>query len=632
MNKATLKYKIFDKNFTTDFILDPKTKNFKSFDSKFDLVLQKKNEREKEIYSFFLNWTELHRPSIGLLIEELIIEPGFNPDYPQLKILQHGYQSWGFVKSYSPQEKDSSPKLLKFLKYGQENIYTKHKGKIGNFISEGFLLAYSENSKKGFLVGANESGKQNVKFEIDFTNEKINSLKLIYEIYSTPELKQDSPLELTKIEFSEFSNITPESKLEDYAASLSKKEKVKLNQTESPTGWCSWYYYYTAINEEIILSNLREIKRKHLPFQFFQVDDGYQNEIGDWTIVNEKFPRGLRFLAEEIKRENLIPGIWLAPFLIRKKSQFFRNYPEAILKDESGSPVPAQWNPLWGLDYTYTLDTTHPRSLEFLESVFKTFVKDYGYTYLKLDFLYSASLIGSPYNKKLSPLERYKTAIEFIRKVVGKNIFLLGCGAPMMSSIGVFDGMRIGCDVTPYWGRDFLRRMLQDKHALCTEKGLINTLNRNYMHKNFWLNDPDCVITRKDKNKMSYEQTIMMCTVMSLSAGILLVSDNLNTITEDRVDILKKSFYLSKLCQKKKSFTLGMMKYDFPRGMYNEAGILGVWNPTDKEEWVELELPTKIKFQITEDYWTKEFVKDLEIGKTLRVFLKPFQTILIGVK
>ncbi len=269
-----------------------------------------------------------------------------------------------------------------------------------------------------------------------------------------------------------------------------------------------------------------------------------------------------------------------------------------------------------------------------MESFFTTFVKEYGYTYLKLDFLYSASLIGNPYNKKLTPLERYKSAIEFIRKVVGKNIFLLGCGAPQISSVGVFDGMRIGCDVTPFWGAQLIRRMLSDKHALCTEKALINTLTRNFMHKNFWYNDPDCLIVRKDKNRMSFELTILMASVMSLSGGILLVSDNLTTISDDRIDLLKKSFALSKLVQKKKSYALGTMKYDFPRGILNEAGIIGLWNPTEFEEIIELSLPVKTKIQPTPDYWTGQFVPGIEINsskQTVRAILKPFQSVVIGI-
>jgi alpha-galactosidase len=254
---------------------------------------------------------------------------------------------------------------------------------------------------------------------------------------------------------------------------------------------------------------------------------------------------------------------------------------------------------------------------------------------LKLDFLFAASLPGVAYNRRLSPYERYRTGIEFIRKIVGKNVFLLGCGAPLIPSIGVFDGMRIGCDVTPFWGAQLSRRMLRDKHALCTEKALINTLTRNPMHRNFWLNDPDCLIVRQDKNKMNYDQTILMATVMSLSGGILLVSDNLSTITSDRIDLLLKAISLSKQCQKKRSYTLGIFENSFPRGIMNESGIIGIWNPTKETEIIELDLPFKVKISDTRDYWTGDIVKDLEIDslkKTLRIKLEPFKSVVLGVK
>ena len=635
MNKATLKYKIFNKTYFSEFRKHSENK-YLSQDNLFELKFTRKKDKAGNLlFSGSLSWIDHQRPSIGLFILDLKVELDITEPIANLKILQHGYQSWSFTSSYASEQKDVSPKLLKFLRYGQENIYTDHPGKPGNFISEGVLLAHSKTENRGFILGVNEVGNQNTKFQILWDKQRITSLAIIYDFYCTPEFKLNSPVELTQVKYEAFSEIAPELVLEEYGVNLGKKYKVKPSSEDVPTGWCSWYYYYTKISEEIILSNLHEIKTRKLPIEFFQIDDGYQNEIGDWTVVNEKFPRGVRFLAEEIKKQDLRPGIWLAPFLVRKKSSFFTLYPEAVLKDAKGNPVAAIWNPLWGFDYTYTLDVTHPKSIEFLETLFQTFTRDYGYNYLKLDFLFSASLQGVPYNKRLTPAERYRQALELIRKVVGKNTFLLGCGAPLIPSIGIFDGMRIGCDVTPFWYPEIKRRLLSDKHALSTEKGLINTINRSFMHRNWWLNDPDCLIVRKEKNKMNPAQTILMATVMAMSGGILLVSDNLVTIEQDRIEILEKTLQLSKLCQGKRSIPLGMFGGSFPRGFINEAGFFAVWNPSEKDEWIELDIPIKIKLNDTNDYWTNEKIYSLEIDNTLgkiKVMLKPFQAIVIGIK
>ena len=58
------------------------------------------------------------------------------------------------------------------------------------------------------------------------------------------------------------------------------------------SGWCSWYYYFHAVTEDEVLINLDEIASRpdELPFDYVQIDDGYQAEIGDWLTPNEKFP------------------------------------------------------------------------------------------------------------------------------------------------------------------------------------------------------------------------------------------------------------------------------------------------------------------------------------------------------
>jgi alpha-galactosidase len=78
-----------------------------------------------------------------------------------------------------------------------------------------------------------------------------------------------------------------------------------------------------------------------------------------------------------------------------------------------------------------------------------------------------------------------------------------------------------------------------------------------------------------------------------------------------------------------------MFGNSFPRGFINEAGFFAVWNPTEKEEWIELDIPFKIKLNDMNDYWTGEKIFSLEVDsilKKIKVMLKPFQAIVIGVK
>ena len=629
MIPARLHYQVFSKKYTVPLDLQSKNKlDVEENHFKFEFQEEKQPNGES-LFSGKLDWDSYNRPSVGLKLLHLTITLPL-PPYGKYSIFQHGYQSWEFSTVYSAKEKDISPSL-QFLRTSQENYYTKHSGKRGDFISEWMTILYDLEQKKGYLLGVAQPTDLGVKFRIKLReNGEVEILELVYDIYSSPEFKNNKGFLLTPIVMIPIEKDIA-STLFEYGKQVSKTHNVPQLNMQVPTGWCSWYYYYTNISEKIILDNLNEIRNKNLPLEFFQIDDGYQKEIGDWLVTNEKFPAGMKFLAEEIKKVGLKPGIWLAPFLVRKKAEIFQIYPEAIIKDEKGKPISAIWQPLWGLDHTYALDITHPVALDYLETVFKTITQDWGYTYLKLDFLYAGLLDGVLYKNRLTPVQRYKNALEKIRKVVGNNIFLLGCGAPLYPSIGYFDGMRVSCDITPFWKREIIRVLAKDKNALCTERALINSLYRAFMHRNFWLNDPDCLIVRKDKNKMSYAQTILMATVMALSGGMLLMSDSLSSLDEDRLPILLKAVELSRKCQKELSIPLGLMEFKFPKGFYNPSGVLGIWNPSKKAEELELYFPYPFEFTNTKDFWTQEEIKIDYDSKTQKIILqlKPYQAVIL---
>lgn len=619
--RAILNYKVYEDSFTSSFEISGKELKSKSDCGNFSLSLGHKKTGKNETFKPSLEWIGEQRPKAGTEILTLEIElPPHAIEEP--KIFQHGYQSWSLSAVHSLSDVDESPRL-DFLRYSQENVYTNHSGESGDWQSEGLLLLISSSKDPHYFAGAIGPGEQGVKFRVvspqrkeALENSKKHSwisnsgVSLIYDFYRYEDFRGNK-LSLTPVGVTRFT-IEPESFLKKYFSELGKAHKVKLSTTPVPTGWCSWYHYYTKISEKIILKNLSLVKEKKLPIQFFQIDDGYQKEIGDWLTTNDKFPGGMRLIAEEIRREKLTPGIWLAPFLVRKKSEFYQKYPEAVLKDRDGKPVPALWNPLWGMDYTYCIDVTHPTSRDFLENVLKTIVKDYGYPYLKLDFLYAALLPGWTYDRGVSPHKRYADAIRFIRKVVGKDVFLLGCGAPIYPSIGLFDAMRISCDVAPFWGREKKRILAKDKHALSTERALINDITRSSMHRNLWYNDPDCLLVRENKNDMNPAQTKLMASVMAVSGGMILVSDDLALIGEERLELLKKTLELGAKCRNKTPIPIGIASSLFPNAIYNPAGFLGIWNPSEEENTIEIKTPFVSKLKQFPDYWTGKVPESFE--------------------
>ncbi len=335
----------------------------------------------------------------------------------------------------------------------------------------------------------------------------------------------------------------PNEQLERYGDALGREMGARV-AARTPAGWCSWYYFYTTVTEDDVVRNLQflEQHRRELPIDTVQIDDGYQADIGDWLSVNEKFPRGMEWLAGEIKRAGYTPGLWLAPFLLAESSQTYAGHPDWVIRRADGEPAVAIQN--WQRD-SYGLDTTHPEAREWLTSLFRSICEGWGYDYVKIDFLFGAAIAGRRDDQETTRVRAYRAGLDAIRAGVGSERFILGCGSLMAPSVGYFDGNRIGPDVAPYWR--FLtseERMSPKPRArrpddqLSAETAIRSTLARSWMHGRLWANDPDCLLVRTDRTKLSLDETRTLASVIGLSGGMMLSSDDLDKLPRERIELI----------------------------------------------------------------------------------------------
>ena len=263
-----------------------------------------------------------------------------------------------------------------------------------------------------------------------------------------------------------------------------------------PRLWCSWYSLYGWVSEDSFLKALDGLG--DLPFDVIQLDDGWELTVGDWE-ANKKFPSGMAAVADRIQATGRIPGLWLAPFMVTLNSDLARQHPDWLLRNEQGQLVKAglSWNGM-----TYALDSSHPELLEWLDALIRK-VCSWGYAYLKLDFLYAGALPG----KRRNDLPRevaYRQAMQTIR-VAAEDAYILACGAPIIPSLGLCDGLRIGPDVAPYWVNTPMSLWLNNPD----HPGTCNAL-RTSLHR-LWLQplvhtDPDVVFFRSRHNALSQAQ------------------------------------------------------------------------------------------------------------------------------
>ncbi|MEM4734911.1 MAG: alpha-galactosidase, partial [Candidatus Thorarchaeota archaeon] len=314
--------------------------------------------------------------------------------------------------------------------------------------------------------------------------------------------------------------------LQTYAEITSRRMEARI-PAEPITGWCSWYFYYTQPDEDEIRLNMQFIREEIPGLKLIQLDDGYQKTVGDWR-ENDRFPSGLAKLAAEISDAGFTPGIWIAPFVASEHSELFKSNPDLFVHGEDGRPLRVGNNPLWLGDY-YALDLTNPLVLNRIESEFRL-LKEAGFEYFKIDFLYHSTVPGKRHNPRMTRAQALRAGLETIRRVVGDD-YVLGCGAPIGSSIGVVDGMRIGTDIAPAWHYDWGGGVYE-----CS----INTISRSFMHNRWWANDPDCVIVRQSDTELTIDEVQLWLSVVALSGGLLLVSDRMPDLSSERICMLKK--------------------------------------------------------------------------------------------
>jgi alpha-galactosidase len=250
----------------------------------------------------------------------------------------------------------------------------------------------------------------------------------------------------------------------------------------APRIWCSWYHYFTQVTEADMIENLDAMDRLELPVEVVQLDDGYQSEIGDWLTLSDRFD-SLADLAARIRDRGRRAGIWVAPFLLGARSATLREHPDWAV---GGASAGHNWD-----QDLYGVDTTHPVALAWLTEVFST-LRGLGFDFFKIDFVYGAALPGTRHDPGLTPVQAYRQGVSAIRAAVG-DAYVLGCGAPILPSIGLVDGMRIGADIALHYEPE-RGDMTQPSQRTATMNGVA----RAYQQGRFWVNDPDCLVARPE--------------------------------------------------------------------------------------------------------------------------------------
>ncbi len=411
----------------------------------------------------------------------------------------------------------------------------------------------------------------------------------------------------------------------------SYKEKTTRILKETITGWNSWDFYAGAVTAEDIDNNqAKAVELFPSNINYFIIDEGYEQRWGIWQ-ANWKFSEGLEAVSSGISSKGGIPGIWTAPLLVDITTDLFVRNPEWFARDDKGNIVTIN------LSYgnMAILDPTHVEVQEFIENTF-TRLKQAGFKYFKVDFTQEL-LKATRFHDQAVPRGKLLTiAFRIIRKAIGEDSYLLACGAPFESVIDIVDACRTTGDIHNFWG-----------HVL---KNVDQISVRWWMHRRLWNNDPDFLIVRSEDTsinglperlsaarpfdrkaywkagrEMDLNEVKTYALLVYLSAGDLVLSDELASLNETGVDIIRRV-----LAQPLNNAAVPLDLFEHHDSLPSiwlaseeEYSLLGLFNWAEDSKHIQIDLSTYGIKNITK---ITGFWDDKQIDLTdnfIRIDLKP---------
>jgi len=118
---------------------------------------------------------------------------------------------------------------------------------------------------------------------------------------------------------------------------IRKHMGIRLSELkEKPTFvYNTWHPFGKDINEKLIMELAKASAEAGM--KEFVIDDGWQDNYGDWGINKTKFPNGLKPVFDYIKSLGMKPGLWVSVGSASSVSKVYHEHPEWFVRDKNGN-------------------------------------------------------------------------------------------------------------------------------------------------------------------------------------------------------------------------------------------------------------------------------------------------------
>lgn len=423
----------------------------------------------------------------------------------------NGYQTW--TPSFEVAPSDTHIGIRRFFriigtpwgttKYG-DTFFMNYTGKPGRF--HGYTYFYKRYDDNYLLIGSTDETNGYTIFDYDMPAGVLHIKK------DKGSSRFDQALHIAAFEGGH----------DEVFDAWFREAGISRRPAEPMAGYGSWYNHYDKINDGTISTDLEGAAGILQPGDLFQIDDGWQVQVGDWDCNTDRFPRGMKASVDDIHGKGFRAGLWLAPYSAQIRSQLVKDHPDWLLR-HNGRPWYAGCN--WG--GFFSLDIDNPGLQDYLKRTFDTVLNKWGFDLVKLDFLYGAApweTSGGEFDGE-SRGGRMCRAMDMLREWCG-DAMILGCGVPLGPAFGKVEYCRIGCDASLDWNNVPLMRNVNREYP-STKHAILNTFYRRSLDGRAFLNDPDVFFLRKDNIKLTEEQKDLHARVLAQYGSFFLTSDNM---------------------------------------------------------------------------------------------------------
>ena len=419
---------------------------------------------------------------------------------------------------------------------------------------------------------------------------------------------------------------------QDQFHTLYQPVNPKTTFPDPPVGWMTWYAVQFDAGEKTVLENARW-QAEHLQaygantiwvdWEWYHCDFSGRGQPGTDIFHPDpvRYPNGLKYVADEIKKLGLVPAVWIGATNDPTENEFIQAHPETVLVNK----------PQWCGQYF--MDLTHPLTIEqFLPRVFGQII-DWGYQALKWDCLPTQIQLNDQYHDAfydpdLSTQQAMLAAVDAARRVVGPDFYMLYCAGLTDRDWNIaaagFDAARIGGDIFRW--EDFI--------AQCVAR----VMRLYALHNVVFLNDPDNVILRPKFN--TYDQALSRLSFVSLLGLPITLGDNLPDLPDDRVELLRRgipTLNTHPMDVRTTAHDYRVVKTNLAINKpFEQWNVVDVFNLLEEEVAVTVDLYQDLHLDLEEgpylvyDYWNREYLG--EIAQSFSLSLRPCASKVFAVR